>query len=199
VENESNKIDRNPNISPVYWQVVVDFIRIFLFQNFAYLNSLNNVPVYRNGGVVDITLNTPLGRSSISEQNRQIDGATGISQTFFNRDANSCGVLLNTPENIQDLDFTNQNLKIRINREFKKFLRENVQENISIKDADRVQYSDRIIMEAQEVASALTDFNARVPVNHVSSENLDRMKQYNLTSPLIQRSISLVDEKNIRK
>jgi len=164
-----------------------------------YLNSLNNVPVYRNGGVVDITLNTPLGRSSISEQNRQIDGATGISQTFFNRDANSCGVLLNTPENIQDLDFTNQNLKIRINRKFKKFLRENVQKNISIKDADRVQYSDRIIMEAQEVASALTDFNARVPVNHVSSENLDRMKQYNLTSPLIQRSISLVDEKNIRK
>lgn len=164
-----------------------------------YLNSLNDTPVYRNGGIIDINLNTPLGKFSNTDQNRQIDGATGISQTSFNRDANSCGILLNTPENIQDLTFTNENLKIRINRKFKKILREQTQESITSKPTDRVQYSNRIVLEAQEVASTFTGFNGRVTVNYVSSENVDRMTTYGLTSPLIQRPTNVVDEKNIRK
>ena len=164
-----------------------------------YLNSLNDTPVYRNGGIVDINQTTPLGKFSNTDQNRQIDGATGISQTSFNRNNNSCGVLLNTPENIEDLNFTNENLKIRINRKFKKLLREQTQENVTLKQTDRVQYSNRITMEAQEIASAFTDFNSRVTINYVSSETLDRMTTYGLTSPLIKRTINVVDEKNIRK
>ena len=165
-----------------------------------YLNSLNDVPMYRHGGIVDISLTT-LGKFSNTDRKmRQVDGSTGVSQTFFDRDPHSCGILLNTPENIKDLNFTDENLKIRINKKFKKLLRDTLNERLGTsKPTDRVMSVDRITIEAAEIASSFTDFNGRVTVNYVSSENLDRMTTYGLTSPLIKRPINVIDEKNIRK
>lgn len=166
-----------------------------------YRNSLNDNPVYRDKTTINLEIPNLLGKSSQSDKKStgQIDSASGISQTTMTRETHSCGLIINNLENITDLNFTNENLKKRLNTKFKRLIvPSNNNEKIRVnKISESSQYSSRINDEATEIVLAFNSMNTRIPINYVSTEHMEELKSYNLTQNIISRKIDTVDEKTI--
>jgi hypothetical protein len=166
-----------------------------------YVSSINDIPIYRNGNVVDLNSKSPLGKFSASNELKQIDSATGISQTGFNRNSHSCGLIINTPENIEDLLFTNENIKIRFSKKFIDFTPNTdkntdklTTENSKIKDI--VQYNSRIIDEASQISSFFTKLDLQIPKNTVSVRGVNEIEPVLINN---SRNSTFINENDLRK
>jgi hypothetical protein len=91
-----------------------------------YRKSTSDTAMYRDGRKVDIYNQLSLARegmgsdiSSATNSRGKLTpdkhGSTGMSQSGFFRNSHSCGLLINPPENIEDLQFTAQKIRRRLN------------------------------------------------------------------------------------
>lgn len=174
-----------------------------------FYESIYDVPQYRGGSTINLENTNVFGKSAPSNSENQIDSATGLSQTELRREYNSCGIIINTLDNQDEINFSNSNLKRRLSRnlDFDFFENINLPQNMVIKKKENIQSNSRIEKEAIIMSNSFTNSRMKSPYPDTGRLNVDRMRREGLLGGTIEwfydgnvkRETKKVDEKILRR
>jgi len=174
-----------------------------------FYDSIDQVPQYRDSTTIDLENTNVFGKSAEVRTDRQIDFATGLSQTPLRRDYNSCGIIINTIDNRSEVEFTNSNLKKRLsnNLSFDFFESLPLPQNSVLKKREGTQGNSRIEKEAIVVSNSFTNGRLKCFYPDTGKFNVERMRSQGLLSGTIdwfydgdiKRDTKKVDEKSLRR